>query len=34
MTYPYGPADAETLLIDPRTDAKSLVTKGMFAGEL
>ncbi len=34
LTYPDGPADVETLLIDPRTDAKSLVTKGMLAGEL
>jgi len=34
LTYPSGPADVETLLINPRTGAKQLVTKGLFAGEL
>jgi hypothetical protein len=34
LTYPSGPADVETLLINPRTGAKGVVTKGLFAGEL
>ena len=34
LTYPDGPADVETLLINPRTGAKGVVTKGLFAGEL
>lgn len=34
ITYPGGPADVETLLINPRTGAKGVVTKGLFAGEL
>jgi len=34
LTYPGGPADVETLLINPRTGAKGVVTKGLFAGEL
>ncbi|VXB67132.1 hypothetical protein [Aeromicrobium sp. 9AM] len=34
LTYTSGPADVETLLINPRTGAKGLVTKGLFAGEL
>lgn len=34
LTYPAGPADVEALLINPRTGAKGLVTKGLFAGEL
>jgi hypothetical protein len=34
LTYPSGPADVETLLINPSTGAKYVVTKGLFAGEL
>lgn len=34
LTYPSGPADAETLLVNPRTGSKYVVTKGLFAGEL
>ena len=34
LTYPSGPADVEALLINPRTGAKGVVTKGLFAGEL
>lgn len=34
ITYPGGPADVETLLINPRTGAKGVVTKGLFGGEL
>lgn len=34
LAYPDGPADVETLLIDPRTGAKSVVTKGLLAGEV
>ena len=34
LTYPGGPADVEALLINPRTGAKGVVTKGLFAGEL
>jgi hypothetical protein len=34
LTYASGPVDVETLLIDPRTGARHLVTKGLFAGEL
>jgi hypothetical protein len=34
LAYPSGPADVETLLIDPRTGAKKLVTKGLLAGDL
>lgn len=34
ITYPSGPADVEALLINPRTGAKGLVTKGLFGGDL
>jgi hypothetical protein len=34
LSYPDGPADVETLLINPRTGTKGVVTKGLFAGEL
>ena len=34
LAYPSGPADVEALLINPRTGAKGVVTKGLFAGEL
>jgi hypothetical protein len=34
LTYPSGPADVETLMINPRTGDKYVVTKGLFAGEL
>ncbi|MDX6231289.1 MAG: hypothetical protein QOH68_240, partial [Nocardioidaceae bacterium] len=34
LTYPSGPADVETLLINPSTGAKYVVTKGLFAGDL
>ncbi|MEV7398717.1 hypothetical protein [Aeromicrobium sp. NPDC092404] len=34
LTYPSGPTDVEALLINPRTGAKGVVTKGLFAGEL
>lgn len=34
LTYPGGPADVEALLVNPRTGAKGVVTKGLLGGEL
>jgi hypothetical protein len=34
LSYDIGPTDAETLLINPVTDAKYLVTKELFAGRV
>ncbi|MFI5426995.1 hypothetical protein ACHMWU_09800 [Aeromicrobium sp. UC242_57] len=34
LVYPEGPRDVEALVIDPRTDAKFLLTKGLLGGEV
>jgi hypothetical protein len=34
ITYQGGPVDVEALLVDPRTDAVTLVSKGLFGGSV
>lgn len=34
LTYPQGPRDVEALVVDPRTDHKFLLTKGLLGGEV
>lgn len=34
LTYPEGPRDVEALVVNPRTDEKYLLTKGLLGGEV